>query len=97
VNKVVLNWQRLQWKGDQEVVKHCGRDEPMWIAIHKCMETALEICLYSYLHLKLAKMLCCSYYFLYFLFNKIRQQGVEQVLPGSRIGGVRRREVAQTM
>jgi hypothetical protein len=60
---------------DQEVVKGSGRDEPMWIAIHKCMEAMLGISLYSYLYPKLAKMLCLSYYLLSFLFNKIREEG----------------------
>jgi hypothetical protein len=49
VNKVILNWQRPLWEGDQEVVKRSGRDEPMWVAIHKCMEAMLGISLYSYL------------------------------------------------
>jgi hypothetical protein len=34
---------------DQEVVKKSGRDEPMWVAIHKSMEATLGISLYSYL------------------------------------------------
>jgi hypothetical protein len=51
-----------------------GRDEPMWVVTPKCMEAMLGISLYSCLYLKLAKMLCVSYYFLYFLFNKIREQ-----------------------
>jgi hypothetical protein len=40
-------------------------------------ETTLGISLYSSLYLKLAKMLCLSYYLLCFLFT-------EQVLPGTR-------------
>jgi hypothetical protein len=47
------------------------------------MEAMLGISLYSYLYLKLAKMLCLSYYLLCFLFNKIGQEA-EQVLPGSK-------------
>jgi hypothetical protein len=47
-------------EGDQEVVKRSGRDEPMWFVIHICMEAMLGISLYSYLYLKLAKMLCVS-------------------------------------
>jgi hypothetical protein len=27
----------------QEIVKRSGRDEPMWVVIHKCMETTLGI------------------------------------------------------
>jgi hypothetical protein len=57
-------------------VKRSGRDEPMWVAIHKCMEAMLGISLSSYLYLKLAKALCLPYY----LLNKKR---VKQVLPGS--------------
>jgi hypothetical protein len=38
-------------------VKRSGRDEPMWVAIHKCMEAMLGISLSSYLYLKLAKTL----------------------------------------
>jgi hypothetical protein len=59
------------------------------------MEAMLGISLYSYLYLKLAKMLCLSYYLLYFLFNKIGEEA-EQVLPGSR-GGGREEEGGQTM
>jgi hypothetical protein len=40
-----------------------------------CMEAMLGISLYSYLYLQLAKMLCLSYYFLCFLFNKIGEEG----------------------
>jgi hypothetical protein len=40
MNIVILNWQRPLWEGDWEVVKRCGRDELIWIAIHICMETS---------------------------------------------------------
>jgi hypothetical protein len=56
-NKVILNWQRPLWEGDQEVVKRSGKDEPMWVAIHRYMEATLGISLYSYLYLKLSKTL----------------------------------------
>jgi hypothetical protein len=72
VNKVILNWQRPLWEWDQEVVKRSGRDEPVWVAIHMCMEAMLRTSLYSYLYLLLAKMLCLSS-LLCFLFNKIRE------------------------
>jgi hypothetical protein len=62
-------------EGDQEVVKTSGRDEPMWVVIHMCMEAMLGISLYSYLYLKLAKPLCLCYYLLCFLFNKIGEEG----------------------
>jgi hypothetical protein len=58
MNIVILNWQRPLWEEDQEIVKMTGRDEPMWVAIHRCMEAMLGISLYSYLYLKLAKTLC---------------------------------------
>jgi hypothetical protein len=45
-----------------------------WVVIHMCMEAMLGISLYSYLYLKLAKMICLSYYLLCFLFNKIGEQ-----------------------
>jgi hypothetical protein len=69
MNRVILNWLRPLWEGDQELVKRSGRDEPMWVAIHKCMETSLGISLYSYFILKLAKMLYC-YYLLCFSFQQ---------------------------
>jgi uncharacterized membrane protein len=74
----------------------------MWVVIHMCMEAMLRISLYSYLYLKLAKMLYLCYYLFCFLFNKLEKR-VEQVLPGSegvRRGGGRRGtrgEIAQTM
>jgi hypothetical protein len=56
-------------------VKRSGRDEPMWVVIHMCMEAMLGICLYSYPYLKLAKTLCLSYYCLCLFFNKIGEEG----------------------
>jgi hypothetical protein len=56
------------------------------VVIHMCMEAMLGISPYSYLYLKLAKMLCLSYYLLCLLFNKIEKRA-EQVLPGSGGGG----------
>jgi hypothetical protein len=61
-------------ESDRQVVKRFDRDEPMWVAIHMCMKAMLGISLYSYLYLKLAKILCLSYYLLYFLFNKIGEE-----------------------
>jgi hypothetical protein len=77
-------------------VKRSGRDEPMWVAIHKCMD-AIGISLYSYLYLKLAKILCLFYYLLFFLFNKIQEQEGETSSVQKGGGGGRGREVAQTM
>jgi hypothetical protein len=39
------------------------------------MEAMLEISLYSYPYLKLAKTLCLSYHCLCLLFNKIGEEG----------------------
>jgi hypothetical protein len=36
-------------------MKRSGRDEQMWVEIHKFMEAMLGIFLYNYLYLKLAK------------------------------------------
>jgi hypothetical protein len=55
-------------------VKRSGRDEPMWVVILMCMVTILGISLYSYLYLKVAKMVHLSYYLLCFLFNKVGDQ-----------------------
>jgi hypothetical protein len=52
VNKVIKNWQRPLWGGDQEVVKRSGRDEPICIVIHMHMEASLGISLYTYPYLK---------------------------------------------
>jgi hypothetical protein len=72
-------------------VKRSVRDEPVWLVTHMCMEAMLEISLYSYLYLKLAKLICLSY----FLFNKIR--GQEGRTGSAWRGGSWRGEVAQTM
>jgi hypothetical protein len=80
-NKVILNWQRPLWEGEQEVVKRSGRDEQMWVAIHKCMEATLGICLYSCLYHKLAKTICLSYHLLCFHSTKL-EKSAEQVLLG---------------
>jgi hypothetical protein len=68
-------------------VKRCGRDEPVWVAIHTCMKAMLGISLYSYLYPKLAK----TYVFLIinYVFSSTKlQKRVEQVLPGN--GGLER-------
>jgi hypothetical protein len=38
------------------------------------MEAMLGISLYSYLYLRLVKMLCLSYYHLHFLYNKMGEE-----------------------
>jgi hypothetical protein len=50
------------------------QDEAIWVIIHICMVTTLEISLHSYLYLKLAKTLF-SHYLLCFPFKKVREQG----------------------
>jgi hypothetical protein len=44
-------------KGDQEVVKTSGSNELVWVVILMHIEATLGISLYSYLYLKLAKVL----------------------------------------
>jgi hypothetical protein len=56
-------------------VRWFGRDEPNRVVIHLCTKAILGICLYSSPDLKLAKMLCLSYYCLCLLFNKIEEEG----------------------
>jgi hypothetical protein len=72
VNKVILNWQRPLWEGDKEVVKRSGRDEPLWVAIHKNMEATLGIFLYSYLYLKVAK--CYVFLIISYVFSQQNQR-----------------------
>jgi hypothetical protein len=55
-----------------ETVKRSSRDEPILVVIYIFMETTQRISLYSYIHLKLAKMLC--FYLTCFFFNKIGEQ-----------------------
>jgi hypothetical protein len=57
--------------------KRSGRDEPMCIAIHKCMEPTLRISPYSYLYLKLAKTL--SFLLSLMFSTKSENKRVEQV------------------
>jgi hypothetical protein len=57
---------------------------------HMYMETMLGISPYSYLYLKLAKIICLSYYLLCFLFNKIvEQEGSKSSAWKGRVGGER--------
>jgi hypothetical protein len=78
------------------IEKKCDQEHFMYI------EVMLGISLFSYLSLKLAKMLCLSYYCLCLLFNKLEKRA-EQVLPGSkgvwedREGVEDRGEMAQTL
>jgi hypothetical protein len=82
VNIVVLNWERPLWE-DQEVGKRSGKDEPVWIAIHKCVEAMLGVSLYNYLCLKLAK--CYVFLIISYIFTstKLEIKRAEKVLPRS--------------
>jgi hypothetical protein len=56
-------------------MKRSGRDEPIWVVMHKCMEATLGISLYSKLSLfQSSEIVCLSYYLLCFLFNKIGEE-----------------------
>jgi hypothetical protein len=56
------------------------QDEPMWVAIHKCMEAMLGISLYTYLYLKLAKMYAFPIISYVFSSTKSENKRVDQVL-----------------
>jgi hypothetical protein len=56
-------------------VKRSGREKPIWVVIHMCIEAMLGISLYAHFYLKLAKMLYLSYYCLCLFFNKIGEEG----------------------
>jgi hypothetical protein len=70
-------------------VKRSGRDEPVWVAVHECMEAMLGISLYSCLYLTLAKndvflVISC------FLFNKIgEEEGGTGSVSQRGVGGLR--------
>jgi hypothetical protein len=65
----------LQGKMCSQEFMGSGRDEPIQVVIHMCIDAILGISLYSYLYLKLAKILCFSYYFICFPSNKIGEEG----------------------
>jgi hypothetical protein len=79
-------------KGDQELVKKSGRDEPIRFVKQIFVVPTLGISLYSYLYLELAKTVCFSYYLLFSLQN-LENRRVERVLRGSMEGGVKKEEV----
>jgi hypothetical protein len=70
-------------------VKRSGRDGPIWVAIHIYMRPTQRISLDSYLHLKLAKTPCFSYYVSFSFFNKITEQegGISSAWMGEKKGG----------
>jgi hypothetical protein len=69
-------------------VKRSGRDEPMWVVIHKCMEGMLGISLYSYLYPKLAKN-DMSFLLspMFSLQQNLRIRGQNRLYPEARGGG----------
>jgi hypothetical protein len=71
---VNLNWLRPLWEEDQRVVKRTGKDEPMWVVIHICLEITQGISLYSYFYLKLEKIPCFSYYLLFSSSTKLENR-----------------------
>jgi hypothetical protein len=73
VNKVILTWQRPVWERWPGSSKEIWQRWTMCFSIQKYMEAELGTSWYSYLYLKLAKMLCISYYLLCFLFNKTEE------------------------
>jgi hypothetical protein len=76
-------------------VKRSGREEPMWVAIHKCMEAIIRIFLYIYLYFKLAKQICLSYYLLFSLQQNWRTRGQNRFY--LEVWGSGSGDVAQTM
>jgi hypothetical protein len=78
-------------------VKRTGRDEPIGVIIHTCMETTQRISLYSYPYLKLVKTPCFSYYhFLFFLLQNWRTREWNGFCPEAGVG-CGKGEVAQIM
>jgi hypothetical protein len=73
-------------------VKRSGRDEPIWVVKHMCMEAMLRISPYSYPYLKQAKTLCLSYYCICLLFNKIGEEDRNRFCLEVRSVGGRGRE-----
>jgi hypothetical protein len=82
MNIEILNWPQPSWEGDQGRVKRTGRDEPIGVVIHICMETTQVISLCSYLYLKLAKHHVSLIMFFVFSSTKLENRRVEQVLRG---------------
>jgi hypothetical protein len=64
-------------------VKRPGRDKPIWVVIHMCMEAMLGISLYSHPYFKPAKMLVFLIIAYVFSLTKL-EKSAEQVLPGSK-------------
>jgi hypothetical protein len=68
-------------------VKRSGRDEPILVAIHIWMITKLGISLYTYLFLKLAKMLYVFVSLMFSLQQSQRTREQKRFCPEVRGGG----------
>jgi hypothetical protein len=86
-NVIILKWQRPLWEGDKEVMKRSGRDEPIWVVIHKCTEATLGISPYSYFYFKLTKMYVFLIISYIFSSTKSENKMAEQVLSGTGVRG----------
>jgi hypothetical protein len=78
-------------------VKRSGRDEPMWVVTHMCIEATLRISLHSYLYCKLAKTPCFYYLLYFFLLQNWRTRGLNRFCLEVGGGGEGREDVAQIM
>jgi hypothetical protein len=65
-------------------VKRSGRDESIWVVIHKCREAMLRVSLYGYPYLKVAKN--SFFLIITYVFSTKLEKRAEQVLPGSKEG-----------
>jgi hypothetical protein len=71
-------------RGPRSSEEH-GRDEPIWVAMHKCMEAMLGIFVQLSLPQKCHIFLTISYVF---SSTKLENKMAGCVLPGSRVGEV---------
>jgi hypothetical protein len=69
-------------------VKRFGRDESIRFVIHMCMEAMLGMSMYSYLYLKLAKMVCLVIAYV-FSSTKLEKRAEQFCLEARRGGGER--------
>jgi hypothetical protein len=67
-------------------VKRTGKDEPIGVVIHICMETTQGTSLYSYLYLKLTEIPCFSYLLCFLLLPNRRTGGQNRL---ALVGGGR--------
>jgi hypothetical protein len=77
-------------EGDWEVVMRSGRDEPIWVVKHMCMEALLGIYLYSCLYLISKSAMS---FLLPLMLQQNWRRGQNRFLPGSIRDGRRERGV----